>query len=317
MNRFFFILIGVLGFVSWAQADPPPRPVPAIHKVLIISVDGLRPDLLLRGNTPVLHAMLPKSCFTFWARTTDLAITLPSHTSMLTGVAPEKHGITWNSDPPQVIYPKVPTIFQLAKKAGYTTAMVAGKSKFAALALPGSLDQSFVPHETAVKDERVCEEALKVLSNGKPDLFFVHFPEPDVMAHQRGWGSREHMEVIARTDRCIGELLAKIDPASTVVLITADHGGAGYTHGANDPRSAHIPWIIQGPGIQEGMDLTLYASRTIRTEDTFVTICFLLGIPLPEGIDGKPVTQILDDLQLNPQKYPAPPSPKFGKPSGQ
>ena len=36
--------------------------------VLIISIDGLRPDLLLRANTPTLHALLPESTFTFWAR---------------------------------------------------------------------------------------------------------------------------------------------------------------------------------------------------------------------------------------------------------
>ena len=76
------------------------RPIPQISKVVIISVDGLRPDLALRGHTPNIHALMNIGSFTLWARTTAESVTLPSHTSMLTGVSPVKHGIQWNSDLP-------------------------------------------------------------------------------------------------------------------------------------------------------------------------------------------------------------------------
>ncbi len=294
---------------------PRQRPVSEIRKAIIISVDGLRPDLLLRANTPVLHAMMTKGCFTFWARTTDLAVTLPSHVSMLTGVKPEKHGITWNEDRPNTVHPKVPTLFQLAIKSGYTTAMIAGKMKFDTLKTPGALTACYLPDVKVVNDARVCQEALKIMSASHPDVMFVHFPESDVTAHSRGWGSREHMEVIERVDACIGQLLSKVkelgNEASTVVLVTADHGGAGFSHGPDDPRSLHIPWLVQGPGIQQGMDLASYRELTVHTEDTFATICFLLGIPVPSGVDGKPVEYVLEDVQLNPKKYPVPSPVKF------
>jgi arylsulfatase A-like enzyme len=82
---------------------------------------------------------------------------------------------------------------------------------------------------------------------------------------------------------------------STVVLVTSDHGGAGRTHGPDDPRSREIPWIIAGPGIRGNLDLTTDADLDIRTEDTFATLCYLLGIDVPQPIDGRPVTQILID----------------------
>jgi arylsulfatase A-like enzyme len=128
-------------------ARPNDRPIPAVTHVVIISIDGCRPDLLLRGDTPVMHAMLDRGTFTFWARTTAESITLPSHTSMVTGVQPTKHGIQWNADLPleRPVYPAYPTLFQLAHKAGYSTAMAAGKSKFIALAVPGSIDYLFLP----------------------------------------------------------------------------------------------------------------------------------------------------------------------------
>ena len=61
------------------------RPIPAIEHVVLISVDGLRPDLALRANMPSLRGMLREGAYTFWAQTVAVAITLPAHTSMLTG----------------------------------------------------------------------------------------------------------------------------------------------------------------------------------------------------------------------------------------
>src|SRR5689334_13372461 len=106
-------------------------PAPRISRALIISIDGLRPDLLLRAKAPVIHGLMEQASFTMWARTTDMAVTLPSHTSMLTGVSPSKHGVVWNTDlpPGRMAYPAWPTLFEVARERGFTTAMVAGKSK--------------------------------------------------------------------------------------------------------------------------------------------------------------------------------------------
>src|SRR5205823_2679745 len=67
--------------------------------------------------------------------------------------------------------------------------------------------------------------------------------------------------------------------------------GAGKGHGPDDARSRHIPWIIHGPGIRKGLDLTTYDELEVRTEDTFVTACTVLGIPLAKGLDGKRVNE--------------------------
>src|SRR6185369_7891543 len=54
------------GLPARAHATPR-RPVAAISHVLILSVDGLRPDLVLRANTPTLHSLLTRGSFTMWA----------------------------------------------------------------------------------------------------------------------------------------------------------------------------------------------------------------------------------------------------------
>jgi len=82
------------------------------------------------------------------------------------------------------------------------------------------------------------------------------------------------------------------------VILSADHGGAGRTHGPEDPRSRTIPWIIAGPGIRRNFDLTRIADLNVETTDTFATACALLNIPIERRISGKFVSQILSDGEL-------------------
>ncbi len=290
-----------------------PRPTyptltqPPFTHVVIISIDGGRPDVILRASTPNIRALMARGAYTFWARTIPMAITLPSHTSMLTGVPVEVHGITWNKDLPEgtKAYPAVPTIFELAKKAGFTTAMATGKSKFAILARPGTVDWLSLPlpEEGAIEDDLlVGQNAAEIIRNHRPNVTFVHFASADITGHKFGWGTPAQVEAIERIDQGIGEVLQSLQEAdlmkSTLVIVTADHGGAGFGHGPNDPRSRHIPWIAAGPGIHEGFDLTRISGLTVNTEDTFATACYMLGIPLPGYVQGQPVLDIMANRDL-------------------
>lgn len=278
---------------------PAPKPVAGVRHAIIISADGMRPDVLLRAHTPNIRRLMESGTFTMWARTVPQSITLPSHTSMLTGVTPERHRVLWNSDLPGPVYPKAPTIFQIAKAAGLTTAMVTGKSKFDSLARPGSLDWEMVKSAT---DEEVASRAARILREHKPDVMVVHFPGADGAGHAKGWGSPEQIDAAEGVDRSVGVVLDALEDVgrlnSTVIIFSADHGGAGRSHGPNDPRSRHIPWIVSGPGVRKGYDLTREATLTVNTEDTFATACWFLGLRAPGKIDGKAIQQVLENREL-------------------
>jgi arylsulfatase A-like enzyme len=239
--------------------------------------------------------MIHDGTYTFWAKTTAVSITLPSHTSMVTGVIPRKHGIEWNRDLPfsEPVYPLVPTVMELATKAGYVTSMVAGKSKFSSLNRPGTITHVYLPTVATSNNADVATHAVEVITQFKPNFLFVHFPDVDVAGHAKGWGSLEQLAAIEKTDGAVGQVLDAIDHAgirgSTVVILTADHGGAGLTHGADDPRSRHIPWIVIGPHVKKFYDLTQLAELEVHTEDTAATACWLLGIPQQKHFDGRPV----------------------------
>lgn len=273
----------------------------ATRNAVVVSIDGLRPDVALRADMPALRSLMARGSFTMFAATTDLAVTLPSHTSMLTGVTPARHGILFNSDPrpgdPQ--QPAWPTIFQIAHRAGLSTAMCAGKSKFSVLASPGVLDQQFTPPRgDTASDSLVASLAARWIGVSQPRVLFVHLAGPDLVGHASGWGSAEQLAAAATADRALGQVLRALEGASplesTLVIVSTDHGGAGKTHGGLDATSHYIPWIAAGPGIRRDFDLTREPALQVRTEDTFATLCAWLGLASDERVDGRAVTAIFE-----------------------
>jgi arylsulfatase A-like enzyme len=253
---------------------------------------------------PHIRALMARGSFTFWAHTTDVAITLPSHTSMLTGVTPAKHGIHWNGEdpnkpPPEPQFPLVPTLFQLAKKQNKTTAVAAGKAKFHVFDAAGALDWKFIKE---APDDQVSSAAAAIIREHQPEVMFVHFPDIDRVGHKLGWGTPEQVEAASKADKAFGAVLDALDEEhltdKTLIIVSADHGGNGKTHGGPDPRSQHIPWITAGPGVKKNFDLTRNQKLVVATYDTFATACFVLGIQPPANIDGKPVKDIFAQSQL-------------------
>jgi hypothetical protein len=289
-----------------ARAARPHVPAPAApfaRHVVIISIDGLRPDLLALVPTPNLRALIQSGSYTLWAQTVDhpYVYTLPSHVSMLTGVNPDRHGVTWNEYIEQS-YPNVPTLFDLARKRGLTTAIASGKMKFIAFTRPDALDWSYLPPSEPVEDGLVAGRASEMLRRHRPNVMLVHLPGVDTWGHERGWGSPEQLAALARADAAAGTVLAALRDSgmepTTLLIATADHGGAGLTHWGEDPRSRTIPWVARGPGIRRGQDLTRYVGLTVRTEDTFATACAALGIPIPADSEGRFVEAILEGREL-------------------
>jgi len=305
----------LLGRLPDAWADRNQRPVPQIDRVMIISVDGLRPDVMLRAQVPSIRQLLQRGSFSFWAQTIPTANTLPSHVSMLTGVRPEVHGISFNDEraTTRPFYPPVPTLFELAHQAGYSTAMVCGKSKFLALNKPGTIDWVWVPEQPKTDDAETARRAADIIRLHRPEVMFIHFAGPDTVGHSKGWGSSQQLEVIEQIDQHIGMLLNELTSAqvadSTLLILSSDHGGAGRTHGADSLPSLHIPWIVAGPGVRADFDLTLLRDLQIKTCDTFATACWVLGIDQPQPIDGKPITQIIEGYELMHDARPATTAP--------
>ncbi len=265
-----------------------PSPTPLPSKVVIISIDGLRPDALFQTSAPNFLTLAQSGAYSWQAQTIFPPVTLPSHASMLCGCPVATHGLTWNDYRPNAGTITVPTIFSVAHAAGRRTVMVVSKEKFAHLNTPGDVDSYTF---ALAGDQDVADQAIAQAQVGF-DVMFVHFPNMDYFGHLYGWMSDRYLNALTRTDEAVGRLLAAL-PAQTTVIVTSDHGGLGFVHGANRPEDMIIPWIIAGPGVRVNYELT----GLITTTQTGATALYVLGLELPaEMVDG-PVVEAFESTK--------------------
>jgi len=270
-----------------------PRPnvtipgAPTAH-VVIVSIDGLRPDAIGKFGANTLGRLVREGSHTFKATTINPSKTLPSHTSMLTGEGPEEHGITWNSNETDTHSTvAIPTVFGIARARGLRTAAFFSKGKFNHLEVPGSLDYSQAPNgDNKWSAERTLADVERYLGSNRPNLLFVHFAEPDNAGHLWGWMSGSYGRAVRKADGAVARLLAAADRAygadNYTVIVTADHGGHGRTHGSTRAEDVTIPWIAWGEGVSGGMTI----ADAVRTMDTAGTALWLLGVEAPAGWSG-------------------------------
>jgi arylsulfatase A-like enzyme len=268
--------------------QPPtltPTPPPHAARVLILSIDGLRPDAIAQAPMPNLLALMQNSAYTLNAQTILPSVTLIAHTSMLTGLCPSKHGVDWNDYLPENGFAIGTDLFDIARANGLQTVMYVGKYKLRQITEPASTDIF-----ESVDDSDPLVLTAGLLTDFPQDfgVLFIHFAAPDDVGHDYGWMSPEQLSVIARADEALGQILAELDARSlrdeTLIIVTADHGGHDSSHGTDLPEDMTIPWVASGPGIQPKLLTT-----QVHTMDTAATAAMLLGLPIPPEWDGVPV----------------------------
>jgi len=270
-----FVLSNTLIPTSTVTQLPPTATstlLPPIQQVLILSIDGLRPDAIAAAPMPNVQALMQAGAFSLTAQTIFPSSTLPAHASMLTGLCPSKHGVDWDYYDLSLGYAKGPSLFDLARTAGLETVMVVGKLKLRQVTDPASTDIfTLINDRDTVIAQQIADD----------------FPMPD-MGDVYGWMSPNYLDVVRQSDQALGILLRALEDAGlhdeTLIIITADHGGHGTTHGSNLPEDMTIPWVINGPGVVPGK-----ITNPINTTDTAATAAWALGLPIPAEWDGIPV----------------------------
>jgi predicted AlkP superfamily pyrophosphatase or phosphodiesterase len=276
-----------------APAVAPPAAAPAhggkVKRVLIISEDGMRPDMISGQHMEWHEHLYHGGSSSFHARTIRTASTLPSHASMLSGVDVNRHGLSWNNWRPSKGFIHVPTIFKEAGEHGLKTAAFVGKFKLRHILPAGTVG---VFERPGYYCKKVSEEAARYLEKEKPDLAFVHFSDPDEAGHSAGWLSEKYLKAGQSADKCLGTLLQALERAGTLdetlIIVSADHGGHNHTHSGALACDREIPWIAYGPNVRQGYTL----HEPISTMDTAATALVALGLPVPTQFIGKPVKEM-------------------------
>ncbi len=233
---------------------------PTDQHVIFVSVDGLRSDAITNlgpVNLPGFYRFIQEGATTLNARNDpDYTITLPNHTSMLTGRfvnGSEGHNWTKNTDLSlgETIHTNagryIPSMFDVVHDEGFGTGLFATKSKFEVFftswdAFNGAPDPVSPDYGASKIDESGFEtESAGVItafinaSSTQPfDLTFLHLYDPDHVGHVSGWNPNPgsvYSQAVLNVDAQLQRLFAFIESSNlyrgkTTIILTADHGGA-------------------------------------------------------------------------------------------
>ena len=254
------------------------------NKVILISIDGMRPDgLKICGNDYV--AQLEKlSTYTYSGQSMNPSVTFPCHFSMTHSVTPERHGILTNTYVPQVR--PVLGIFEKIRNSGGVSAMFYGWEPLRDIAMPGTL--RFASYVNAYMKESsdtvLTDEALRIIGENKPDFAFLYMVETDEKGgHDNGWMSEEYLRRISVAIDNVKRVIDNLGEEYTVIIM-ADHGGHERTHGSTLPEDMTVPFFFVGKEFEKGCEVD-----GLSLLDIAPTIAAIMGIEPEAEWEGKSI----------------------------
>jgi predicted AlkP superfamily pyrophosphatase or phosphodiesterase len=264
--------------------------------VLLVVIDGLRPDGILQARAPHLNHLTAHGACSLTAQTVMPSITLPTHMTMFHSLHPDQHGVTSNrykspSEP-------VPGLMELARAGGRKTAAFYSWEELRDLWRPGQVDTSafinIYSKPARDFDMEVAQAAADAIPRERPAFSFVYLGMVDEIAHKAGWMTPEYLQAVEQADAALGFLLGRLREANlltrTAILVQADHGGHDRNHGSPIPEDMTIPWILSGPGVRQGCQL----NGGVSILDTAPTLAHLMDLPAPAAWQGRVIEEALE-----------------------
>ena len=269
-----------------------------IRRVIVVVLDGLRPDAIDAFNLTNLRGLMARGAFTRSATTVAPSVTAAAMGSLLTGVSPERHGLT--SDRFHIPRSRGPVspLPRLLEEAGYRTTACMADVPLLYRRIARALARRLGVARPSF-DGDCAEEILRVarpwLSSQRSGLLLFHWPDADRAGHADGWMSPSYGRAAQAMDAALGRLVdvtgVQHDP-STVLIALADHGGGGVK--PNDHNSAHplnrtIPIVIAGGSVVPG---PLRCGTSIL--DVPATVLWALGVNPPPVYEGRALVEAFD-----------------------
>ena len=289
------------------KTDPPPPAAP--RNVLLITIDTLRADALsIYGNklpTPFFEKMADRSAV-FTRAYTTAPITLPAHTSLLTGLNPPGHGVRNNGTfrvPDRLIL-----LSEVAKENGLSTAAFIGAFPLAAqfglnqgfavyddvfTSQPDSTN--FVYAERAAEQVRLNAEKWVSANSAKPFFVWMHLFDPHHPYNRHDSTSSVHpyfqevQYVDHQLDRFLEFLVNRNLLSDTLVIVTSDHGEAFGEHGEVSHSiflyntTLHVPLLISLQG-----NKPVRRNEVVSLIDIYPTVLELMNWkPGADSLDGR------------------------------
>ncbi|MDO4459081.1 MAG: alkaline phosphatase family protein [Clostridia bacterium] len=251
-------------------------------KVLLILVDGMRPDALPLCGDPDLLEYYKSGTYCLKADTVYPSITLPCHMSLFHSVDPDRHGVLTNTYVPQN-HP-IDGIVEVLASYRKKSAMFYTFEPLRDLSRPGMLSMSWYRAWEHNKwqhlDKTVTKACIEYINEQAPDFVFLYLGETDESGHKFGWMSEEYLASVKEAAECIKEITAML-PEEYSVIVTADHGGHARNHGEDIAEDMTIPVCFRGKHFDSGKEL-----EKLSIKDIAPTITAIMGFEPGDDWEG-------------------------------
>jgi len=257
-----------------------------MEKVILISIDGMRPDGFLNCKNPFAEKMMELGAYSLSAKSMNPSVTLPCHLSIFHSVPPVRHGITTNTYIP--FARPINGLFEQIKMAGGVSAMYYGWEPLRDVSRPSSLTFSGYINAYAEEhtDGKLTDMALERIEKSKPDFVFLYMVETDEKGgHDSGWMSDTYLDYI----NCAVDNVRRVYEAvgdEYTIIVTADHGGHDRSHGSELPEDMTIPQFYIGKRFTPGKVL-----EDISLLDIAPTVADIMSVPCAPEWEGRSVAE--------------------------
>lgn len=256
------------------------------NKVILISIDGMRPDGLLQCGNPYVEEMMKMGAYTLEGKSMYPSVTLPCHMSIFHSVPPQRHGITTNTYMPMVR--PIRSLFQQIKSAGGKSSMYYGWEPIRDVAKPDTLKHAeYIWAYTEDNTDRILtESALRYIKKEHPDFVFLYMVETDEKGgHDSGWMTDTYLKCIHDAIDNVKRVVEETGNEYTII-ITSDHGGHDRDHGSDIPEDMTIPMFFIGKQFEPGKVL-----ENVSLLELAPTIADVMGVPWAEGWEGRTILE--------------------------
>lgn len=272
-----------------------------VRRVVLVVLDGLRPDAIQRFRLQRVASLVRRGASTLRAQTVSPSITPCAMATLLTGAAPERHGMqSERFHIPRSRGPVHPVAKELAKQS-MPTSFFMPRVPFLMRGIASRISSAlglgeFRDHGRDASE--VLAAAQKNLATQRRGLIMLHWLDADRAGHEFGWMSPEYGAAAARMDDALGRLEESIDLSDpgTLLIALADHGGGGATpkhHDSAHPLDTTIPITLVGGAI-----VPCELGVGVRLTDVPATILWALGLSRPESYAGQPLLQAFAKLPM-------------------
>ncbi len=262
MKKIFIAAVLVAGMLAGMLTSR----AQTVKHVVVVTVDGFRPDFYLDSSWHAVHIreLMAGGAYAKGVNSVFPSMTYPSHTTIVTGVQPARHGIYYNSmfepnGPTGKMYwndssIKVPTLWGAAQQKNMKVASLfwpVSADAPVSYNIPdiGSMGEEvrekyskpagFVDEvkknvfngAAAIeygKDVNVARIAAYVIKKDSPNLMTIHLFSVDHFEHQQGRDGDLVRSAVANADSAVGIIEEALKQAGiweeTVMIVTGDHG---------------------------------------------------------------------------------------------